>query len=130
VNIELKEENLLLITWSPDKTADEARDGDGLMYLVYFPEKHEAVFDIGTHKRKDGQVEILISQDMINQRMEVQIAFKSIHTHAVSTSQYAGGFSFDKQVNADTVQEMKEGYTYCTPLSIGNSLITAKGLIK
>jgi len=127
-SIEMKDAATLLIKWDPEGERGAA-DSDGLMYFIYFPDKNDAVIDIGMHNRKDGLAEIPLLPEYQKQRLEVQIAFKSLIHDNVSTSQYAGGYRPDLAGNPDT-DKTRTKEKFCDPLIVGNTLISTFNLAR
>ena len=116
----MKDEETLLISWDASITDTGAGASDGLMYFVYFPDLQFALTDVGGRKREEGQAAVYIPSHLPKQRLEVQIAFKSLLTNEVSTSQYARGIRFDPdfEMNRLTGEEKP----LCKAMSVGKSL--------
>lgn len=116
-SIKLIDDRTLLIEWDP-KWDSKCSYDDHLMYFVYFPDLGVVLLpgEGRDAQRRDGSLIITLEKELIHSRFEVQIAFKSVLTSAVSTSQYAGGFRFDAaSPEIPTVQKPKE---FCDTISL------------
>ena len=78
------------------------------------------MYGIGQCSRKDGRLEVNISEGLRNTRMEVMLAFKSILNDNVSTSQFVGSIRPDGSETMDIESVTKS--QYFNPLSINSFL--------
>ncbi|WP_256011165.1 DUF6266 family protein [Desertivirga xinjiangensis] len=116
-SMQLINDHTLLIEWDTSWDSTCSYD-DSLMYFIYFPDLGQVMLpgESRSAQRKDGRLIVNLEKEFINSRLEVQIAFKSVLTSAVSTSQYLGGIRFDAEVpEIPTVKEPRE---FCATVSL------------
>lgn len=115
-----EDRSTLLFNWSTEVEGD-AKASDGLMYLLYSPEKKSAEYGIGEYCRKDGTMELKLTDELGRGRIEIMIAFKSLTSNKVSTSQYAGCIRLDQLNEKKDVSTNTKDMVYCVP-PVVNSL--------
>jgi hypothetical protein len=83
-----KTDNGLKFTW--DKVKAFPRNTDQVMLMAYFSELNKAIFVTAGAKRSSGEDILEIKSPLINEKMEVYIAFIAEDRNGVSNSTYLG----------------------------------------
>jgi len=83
-----KTNNGLRFTW--DKVKSYPRNIDQAMLMAYFPKSNKAVYVTAGAKRSSGEDLLEIKPALMDEKMEVYLAFISEDRNAVSNSTYLG----------------------------------------
>ncbi|WP_207429607.1 DUF6266 family protein [Pedobacter sp. SYSU D00535] len=126
LDISMKDSTTLLITWDTS-IQGEAEGGDAVLYMVHFPDPGLFMTGIGLQCRQDGRAEVSLAEALVNRpgfRIEAFVAFKSLKTNKVSTSQYAGGLTLNEMQAELPGTAGAEGPAYCEPQSVPSGLFS------